>query len=63
MIIITITIITHLIPHRLVLAEVVGQVVEAAVAEPLLDGKASYKASDSCLLFYECLIVVRKESI
>lgn len=61
MIIITITIITHLIPHRLVLAEVVGQVVEAAVAEPLLDGKASYKASDSCLLFYECLIVVRKE--
>lgn len=61
MIIITITIITRLIPHRLVLAEVVGQVVEAAVAEPLLDGKASYKASDSCLLFYECLIVVRKE--
>ncbi|AFR00742.1 hypothetical protein YYK_06145 [Streptococcus suis S735] len=59
MIIITITIITRLIPHRLVLAEVVGQ--EAAVAEPLLDGKASYKASDSCLLFYECLIVVRKE--
>nr|WEJ75823.1 hypothetical protein M8286_06565 [Streptococcus suis] len=40
MIIITITIITRLIPHRLVLAEVVGQVVEAAVAEPLLDGKA-----------------------
>ncbi len=50
MTIITITIITRLIPHRLVLAEVVGQVVEA-VAEPLLDGKASYRASDSCLLF------------
>lgn len=61
MTIITITIITRLIPHRLVLAEVVGQVVEAAVAEPLLDGKASYRASDSCLLFFECLIVVRKE--
>lgn len=51
MIIIIITIITRLIPHRLVLAEVVGQVVAVAVAEPLLDGNASYKASDSCLLF------------